>query len=225
MGDSVEDLLAQIKAQYAEAESSDTSDLSSRAEQSSQSQQPASSRTSSPPQSSSSSASRQAAGSIDDLLADIEGKPASSRQSGHSQPPIIPPLSSSPQTNWQPSVPPSDEEHSGLANPSKNKPKDMSTDRLLDNLKTQYEERDRAEALKHQEQLRAEELKRQAQLQQEQRRQAELKRQKQKAVLEQAEEWLKRLDPRSGEAAWFEEFAAKYESKLEAAIDYLGLDP
>lgn len=222
MGDSVEDLLAQIKAQYAEAEPSDASVSSSQAAPVSQPQQPVSSQPASPPQSSSSPAPRQASsGSINDLLADIEGKPTSSRQSERSQSPIIPPLSSS----SQPPILPLDEEHSRLANPSQNKPKDkISTDRLLDDLKTQYEERDRTEELKRQEQFRAEELKRQAQLQEEQRRQAELKRQKQKAALQQAEEWLKRLDPRSGEAAWFEEFAAKYDSKLEAAIDYLGLE-
>ena len=44
---------------------------------------------------------------------------------------------------------------------------------------------------------------------------------KKKAMMRQAEEWLKRLDPYSDEGIWFEEFAYSYESKLAAAIDYL----
>lgn len=217
MGDSVEDLLAQIKAQYGDASQSDPSpgspaDLPSSVESSSQS--PASpSRPTIEPKSSG------ASGSIDDLLADIAGKPAPAQPSGHSHPSSIPSFSSS-LPDWQTPVSLPDEKQSEKANQVKK----ISTDRLLDDLKAQYAEHDRAEALKQQEQRRVEALKQQAQLQQEQRRQAELKRQKHRAILQQAEEWLKRLDPRSGEAIWFEEFAAKYESKLEAAIDYLGLE-
>jgi len=35
---------------------------------------------------------------------------------------------------------------------------------------------------------------------------------------QRAKEWLKMLDPLSGEGLWFEEFAKNYPSKLEAAI-------
>lgn len=35
---------------------------------------------------------------------------------------------------------------------------------------------------------------------------------------QQANEWLKKLDPLSGEGLWFEEFAKNYPSRLEAAI-------
>lgn len=205
MGDSVEDLLAQIKAQYADARpDANQSDVSPSGAD--QTVQPVSQSPIEP------SPSRPASESIDDLLAEIEGKPAPTRPQSAQSLPVAPPI------NWQSVTPTSVEEISGIPRPK------SSTDRLLDELKAQNDERDRAEELKRQEQQRAEEQQRQEQLRQEQRRQAEQKRQKQRAVMQQAEEWLKRLDPRSGEAAWFEEFAAKYESKLEAAIDYLGLD-
>ena len=52
--------------------------------------------------------------------------------------------------------------------------------------------------------------------------QEELTRQrKRKALTLQAQQWLKNLDSQSDEGLWFEEFAYSYESKLEAAIDYL----
>jgi len=204
MGDSVEDLLAQMKAQYGDAQQPDASAVS-------QFEPPPPAQ---PPQPQSSPAPK-LAGSIDDLLADIAGKPAPTQQSEHSQRPATPPAASLPATDRPPTI------SLPKNSPPKNKP---STDRLLDELKADYAERDRAETWKEQERLRAEALKQQAQLEQEQRRQAELQRQKRRAALQQAEEWLKRLDPRSGEAIWFEEFAAKYESRLEAAIDYLGLD-
>jgi hypothetical protein len=89
---------------------------------------------------------------------------------------------------------------------------DASTDKLLAEIKTLYTEQDRAEDLKRQQHLQAE-----------QQRQANLKRQKQAAIVRQAEAWLKQLNHQSSEAAWFEEFAAKYTSRVEAAIDYLGL--
>ena len=50
----------------------------------------------------------------------------------------------------------------------------------------------------------------------------ELRELRRKAALrEKAQEWLKNLNPRSEEAQWFEEFSYSYESKLQAAIDYL----
>jgi hypothetical protein len=36
-----------------------------------------------------------------------------------------------------------------------------------------------------------------------------------------AQEWLAKLSAKSEEGRWFEEFACNYESRLEAAIDYL----
>ncbi|MFM7425867.1 MAG: salt stress protein, Slr1339 family [Elainella sp.] len=87
-----------------------------------------------------------------------------------------------------------------------------SADQMLADLKAIYQEQDQAEALRQQAALRTE-----------QERQATLKRQQQGAIKRQAQDWLENLDTASGEAAWFEEFAAKYASRMEAAIDYLGL--
>jgi hypothetical protein len=42
-------------------------------------------------------------------------------------------------------------------------------------------------------------------------------------VMQQAQTWLRTLDANTSEAAWFEEFATKYDSRVEAAIDFLGL--
>ena len=81
---------------------------------------------------------------------------------------------------------------------------------LLSNLKAEFEEQDRAEELKRQQQLKEEQL-----------RQEQIKQQQRQAVKKEAEVWLKKLDPKSAEGLWFEEFAYSYPSKLEAAIDYL----
>lgn len=209
MGDSVEDLLAQIKAQYADTTQPEAPQPGAASSQPAPAPQPPQS----PQPAAADSSSGSSSGSIDDLLAEIEGKPAPAQQ-----PQRLQPFPSVTQTDWQ-QVSPAQSERPEAIGETKS-----ATDRLLEDLRTQYDQHDRAEELKRQQQQRAEELKQQEQIRQEQRRQAELKRHKQLAVMQQAEEWLKRLDPRSGEAAWFEEFAAKYESKLEAAIDYLGLD-
>ncbi|MGI0481148.1 salt stress protein, Slr1339 family [Geminocystis sp. CENA526] len=53
-------------------------------------------------------------------------------------------------------------------------------------------------------------------------RQKELEKQRQeKQLIRKAELWLKNLDPYSDEGFWFEQFALSYNTKLEAAIDYL----
>jgi hypothetical protein len=62
---------------------------------------------------------------------------------------------------------------------------------------------------------------RQQELAAEQTRQTQ-KTQRRKAALQQeARDWLQKLNPKSDEGRWFEEFAYSYESKLAAAIDYL----
>ncbi|HAX78191.1 MAG TPA: hypothetical protein DCY88_20810 [Cyanobacteria bacterium UBA11372] len=85
-----------------------------------------------------------------------------------------------------------------------------SEEQLLTDLKSEFQEQEKAEALK-----------RQQQLQEEQRRQEQIKQQEKQALAKEAEQWLKKLKPRSEEGLWFEEFAYGYPSKLEAAIDYL----
>lgn len=91
---------------------------------------------------------------------------------------------------------------------------DRGLDNLLDQVKSEFDETDRCEAEK-----RAEELKQEA-LKQEQIRQA-----KQEQLRGQAQEWLKSLDPLSDEGFWFEQFAEKYPTRLDAAIAYLEVIP
>jgi Mg2+ and Co2+ transporter CorA len=47
------------------------------------------------------------------------------------------------------------------------------------------------------------------------------KQRRRKQLTIKAKQWLKNLDPNSDEGFWFEQFADSYQSKLEAAIDYL----
>lgn len=135
------------------------------------------------------------AGSIDDLLAEMEGQ-------------SIPPVRNVPAASPQKSSP-----SSPTPSPQPLPRQDTAMDSLLADMKSIYQEQDRAETLKQQQHQ-----------QEEQQRQATLKRQRQVVLIKQAEEWLKTLDPRGGEGAWFEEFAAKYPSRVEAAIEYLGLE-
>ncbi len=67
----------------------------------------------------------------------------------------------------------------------------------------------------------AEELSRQQELEQERIRQEQLKIKQIETLRVQAKEWLAKLDPFSSEGLWFERFAERYSSKLEAAIEYL----
>lgn len=100
-------------------------------------------------------------------------------------------------------------------------PNESESDSLLAEMKSQYEERDRAAAMQQQQKLRAAKQRRQKQAQEKQRRLEKLRLKRRAELSEQAQPWLKQLDPRSAEGLWFEEFACAYESRLEAAIDYL----
>ncbi|MBD1848673.1 hypothetical protein H6F87_01385 [Cyanobacteria bacterium FACHB-502] len=48
--------------------------------------------------------------------------------------------------------------------------------------------------------------------------------QRQEAIAQQAQAWLNCLHPHNGNALFFEKLAEKYSSRLEAAIDFLGLN-
>jgi uncharacterized membrane protein YgaE (UPF0421/DUF939 family) len=87
---------------------------------------------------------------------------------------------------------------------------ETSINSLLNGLKADYEAQARVEEQLRQEQLKAEKLRKQ-----------QLKLQELEALKQQAIAWLKELDPLSTEGLWFENFAEKYSSKLEAALDYL----
>ena len=91
---------------------------------------------------------------------------------------------------------------------------DRGFDDLLSQVQSEFEEADRLE-----EQKRAELLKQEA-IEQEQ-----IRKQKQARLTKQATEWLKNLDSLSDEGFWFEQFAEKYPTRLEAAIAYLDAIP
>ncbi|HEY9658279.1 MAG TPA: hypothetical protein V6C65_07495, partial [Allocoleopsis sp.] len=138
---------------------------------------------------------------IDSLLNELGGTARSSQAQSAAS------LASTTQPVNSPSKPSAPPPHTTI---SANSP--LTADPLLVELKAQYAEQERQDNLKRQEQ---EQL--------EQQRREKRKRQQRIAAIKPAEDWLKKLDPRSGEAVWFEEFAAKYQSRVEAAIDYLGL--
>jgi hypothetical protein len=73
----------------------------------------------------------------------------------------------------------------------------------------------------YQAQAKEEEKRKQQEILAQQKQQEEKAKRKQEALRKKAQEWLKQLKPNSDEALWFEEFAYSYESRVEAAIDYL----
>jgi len=85
---------------------------------------------------------------------------------------------------------------------------------LLAQVKTEFE-------LKRQQQQKEEQLRKEQQLREEQLRAEQRRQRRREALTQEATEWLKKLNPRSEEGMWFEEFSYSYPSKLEAAIDYL----
>ncbi|NES85124.1 MAG: hypothetical protein F6K10_28990 [Moorea sp. SIO2B7] len=85
-----------------------------------------------------------------------------------------------------------------------------SDNNLLGELKEEFEAKKQAEEEQKQQQLVRE-------IQEKEQR----KQRRRKALTRQAQDWLKNLDPNSDEGLWFEEFSYSYDSKLEAAIDYL----
>ena len=91
---------------------------------------------------------------------------------------------------------------------------DRGFDDLLSQVQSEFEEADRLE-----EQKRAEQLKQEA-IEQE-----HIRKQKQAKLTKQATEWLKNLDSLSDEGFWFEQFAEKYPTRLDAAIAYLDAIP
>ena len=83
-------------------------------------------------------------------------------------------------------------------------------DRLLSDVKSDFEQQD----LKQ-------ELEKQQNLEQERLEQERLKAKQQEQLQLRAKEWLAKLDAFSYEGLWFEKFAQGYPSKLTAAIEYL----
>jgi hypothetical protein len=92
---------------------------------------------------------------------------------------------------------------------------------LLSHLKSHYDAQDQAEAKRQQQEQRQAEQQRQQQEREKQRRLEALRKQRRAELAEQAKQWLAKISPKSEEGLWFEEFACNYDSRLEAAIDYL----
>ncbi|MGI0493527.1 salt stress protein, Slr1339 family [Alkalinema pantanalense CENA528] len=88
---------------------------------------------------------------------------------------------------------------------------------VLHQIKTQYQEHDR-QLLQQQQ---AEQAAQQQKELDRQHRQQQLREQRRAEIAKTAQKWLKQLKPNSEEGRWFDEFACNYESRLEAAIDYL----
>jgi hypothetical protein len=78
-----------------------------------------------------------------------------------------------------------------------------------------------AEEKRQEEAKLAEEKRQQQELIEFQQRQELRDRRRKEALREEAKTWLLKLNPRSEEGKWFQEFSYSYENKLQAAIDYL----
>ena len=88
--------------------------------------------------------------------------------------------------------------------------KDASVDNILQELQQEYQEQNQLQQQQRQQELVAA-----------RQREEEKRQRRRQALTGQAQEWLTRLDPHSDEGLWFEEFSYSYQSKLEAAVDYL----
>ena len=114
--------------------------------------------------------------------------------------------------------------------PAKPKPsgkKSVNRERLIAEIEREYQKQEAkreqklAAARKKERELVAEKQRREQEAIAERERAKRRQQRRKEAMRQQAAEWLKKLNPRSEEGRWFEEFSYSYESKLEAAIDYL----
>ncbi|MDJ0774591.1 MAG: hypothetical protein QNJ49_14405 [Mastigocoleus sp. MO_167.B18] len=83
-------------------------------------------------------------------------------------------------------------------------------DRLLSDVKADFEQQDLERNLQIQRELEQQHLERE-----------EFQAKQQELLQKRAQDWLSKLDPLSYEGLWFEKFAQGYSSKLAAAIEYL----
>ncbi|BAZ09464.1 hypothetical protein NIES4071_12720 [Calothrix sp. NIES-4071] len=86
----------------------------------------------------------------------------------------------------------------------------VGIDKLLADVKIDFDEKDLAIERKRQQELEAERI-----------RVLEEKQKKRSGLKQQAQAWLSELEPLSVEGLWFESFSLRYASKLDAAIEYL----
>ncbi|PAX52730.1 salt stress protein, Slr1339 family [Brunnivagina elsteri] len=96
------------------------------------------------------------------------------------------------------------------SNSSKTPQSNSGVDKLLDDVKADFQQKDLAKELQRQEEIEAEN-----------KRQEEIKLKQKQTLEKQAKTWLEQLEPLSQEGLWFEKFAEGYPSNLEAAIEYL----
>jgi len=109
-----------------------------------------------------------------------------------------------------PSSSPSQEKNPSLAEFKVNNSSDSSTEAIL-----------KALALENQERQQQETMRRQQEAAEKQKAEALKQQRKREALTKKAKQWLDKLDPKSEEGRWFEEFSYAYDSPLEAAITYL----
>ncbi|GFE69707.1 salt stress protein, Slr1339 family [Chroococcus sp. FPU101] len=81
---------------------------------------------------------------------------------------------------------------------------------LFQELRSEYQDKDQIEAERQQQEIK-----------EKQRLNEQRDQKKQKALKEKAQNWLKQLNSKSDEGKWFEEFSYSYDSKIEAAMQYL----
>lgn len=208
----MDDLLAQLKAEFEPQQPQSKSQPKSKANQSS-----ASNKSKSPPPQTATQAS------MEQMLGELRQELESGRGRANSTPSTS---STSPQ--------------SSASAPRQLSAKDAAQARqrlnaLIDqDYQAQAQKREAKLAeIKRQAEAKLAEEKRQAEakLAEEKRRQQELielqqreelrARRRQEALREEAKTWLLKLNPRSEEGKWFQEFSYSYENKLQAAIDYL----
>jgi multidrug efflux pump subunit AcrA (membrane-fusion protein) len=151
--------------------------------------------------------------SIDDLLAQVK---AEYQEQNPGVKPNPQPLVPEEEVQSPPPIFPTYQSQSALKNTVS-----LAEDSLLAEVRAEFEEQQRTEELKRQQQLQAEQLRQEQQLRAEQLRAEQRRKRRREALTREATEWLKKLNPRSEEGLWFEEFSYSYPSKLEAAIDYL----
>lgn len=73
----------------------------------------------------------------------------------------------------------------------------------------------------YKEQALLEEKQRQQEILEQQRLELQREQKKREILKRRAQEWLNKLNPKSEEGRWFEEFACSYSSRVQAAMDYL----
>lgn len=182
--ESIDDLLAQVKAEYQE-----------------QPKQSLSQKKPVPPPKPANSLLSEKDSLIEQVKAEME--PQSPKPLLSANDLITPtPVNYSPQSSVTPSISPVEES-------------------LLSDIKNEFKEQQKAEELKRQQQIIEEEQRKEREQQEAKRREEQKRQRRREALKNEAEEWLKKLNPRSEEGRWFEEFSYGYASKLEAAIDYM----